>query len=164
MARAMLPWARPMADDTAARPARRKSRPAKRIAAGAAAAPSVRAKRTKKTLGDDFLAAVRADFRAHGAGVIAEVRADKPDQYLKIVLSVLPKDFPGDALVTINQLDGLSDEEIRNRIRSLEAILRPFLDEPAGGGADGISGAAGGAGPEASPQPAGDLRALPTPG
>ncbi|MFA6157517.1 hypothetical protein [Mesorhizobium sp.] len=153
-----------MADDTAARPARRKARPAKRIAAGAAAAPPSRAKRTKKTLGDDFLAAVRADFRAHGAGVIAEVRADKPDQYLKIVLSVLPKDFPGDALVTNNQLDGLSDEEIRSRIRSLEAILRPFLDEPAGRGADRVSGAAGGTGPEASQQSAGGLRALPTPG
>ena len=92
-------------------------------------------------VGDDFLAAVRADFRTHGAGVIAEVRADKPDQYLKIVLSVLPKDFD----VTINQLDALSDEEIRSRIRHLEAVLKPFLQEPADRGEDGISGAAGGA-------------------
>ena len=104
-------------------------------------AAKARPKRTKKTLGDDFLAAVRADFRAHGAGVIAEVRADKPDQYLKIVLSVLPKDFD----VSINQLDGLSDEEIRIRIRSLEAVLRPFLEGRADRGEDGVSGAAGGA-------------------
>jgi Fe-S-cluster formation regulator IscX/YfhJ len=102
-----------------------------------------RPKRAKKTLGDDFLAAVRADFRTHGAGVIAEVRADKPDQYLKIVLSVLPKDLH----VSINQLDGLSDDEIRSRIRGLEAALKPFLEEF--GGEDGISGAAGGTGPQA---------------
>ncbi|OBQ74517.1 hypothetical protein [Mesorhizobium erdmanii] len=129
-----------MTDET--RPARRKTRPAGRKPS-AAPASVPRPKRTKKTLGDDFLAAVRADFRAHGAGVIAEVRADKPDQYLKIVLSVLPKDFP--VLGTINQLDGLSDEEIRSRIRGLEAVLKPFLEEPADGGEDGISGAAGGA-------------------
>ena len=88
----------------------------------------VRPKRAKKTLGDDFIEAVHADFRAHGAGVIASVRADKPDQYLKIVLSVLPKDFD----VTINHLDALSDDEIRQRIRGLEAVLRPFLGPEAG--------------------------------
>ncbi|ESY76964.1 hypothetical protein X740_26345 [Mesorhizobium sp. LNHC221B00] len=70
-------------------------------------------------MGDDFLTAVRADFRTHGAGVIAEVRADKPDQYLKIVLSVLPKDFD----VSINQLDGLSDI-------LFEVIVRKFKPAP----------------------------------
>ena len=106
-----------------------------------------RPKRGKRTLGDDFLAAVRADFRTHGAGVIAEVRADKPDQYLKIVLSVLPKDLPKGLHVSINQLDGLSDDEIRSRIRGLEAALKPFLEDL--GGEDGISGAAVGTGPQA---------------
>jgi hypothetical protein len=57
-----------------------------------AASPS-RPKRSRKTLVDDFAAALRADFRAHGAGVIAAVRAEKPDQYLKVVLTLLPKDF-----------------------------------------------------------------------
>jgi hypothetical protein len=129
-----------MVDEAPTRPARRKVRPARRKPVAASAAQKPRPKRTKKTLGDDFLAAVRADFRAYGAGVIAEVRADKPDQYLKIVLSVLPKDFD----VSINQLDGLSDEEIRSRIRNLEAVLRPFLQEPADRREDGISDAAGG--------------------
>lgn len=129
--------------DEAAEPKRGRARPARRKSAGSTPLRKPRA-RTKKTLGDDFLAAVRADFRAHGAGVIAEVRADKPDQYLKIVLSVLPRDLH----VSINQMDALSDEEIRSRIRALETILRPFLDadpSPADAGARGISGAADGA-------------------
>lgn len=109
-----------MADDFAAGPARRKARPARRKSAGSASAvQKTRPKRTKKTLGDDFLAAVRADFRAYGAGVIAEVRADKPDQYLKIVLSVLPKDFD----VAINHLDALSDI-------LFEVIVRKFRPTP----------------------------------
>lgn len=113
--------------------------------------PAPRPKRAKKTLGDGFLEAIRADFRAHGAGVIAEVRTEKPDQYLKIVLSVLPKDLGAN----INTLDGLSDDEIRQRIRGLEAVLGPFLEEPGlatglaqPGGKEGISQPAGGAGPQ----------------
>jgi hypothetical protein len=118
--------------------------------------PSGRPRRAKKTLADGFLEAIRADFRAHGPGVIAAVRTEKPDQYLKIVLSVLPKDLPRDLLVNINSLDALSDDEIRQRIRGLEAVLRPFLEKPGlatglaqPGGKEGISQPAGGAGPEA---------------
>ncbi|TGQ51000.1 hypothetical protein EN836_26610 [Mesorhizobium sp. M1C.F.Ca.ET.193.01.1.1] len=110
-----------------------------------AAAPA-RPKRPKKTLGDDFAAALRADFRAHGAGVIAAVRAEKPDQYLKVVLTMLPKDFSESLDASENSLDRLSDEEIRSRIRGLEASLRPFLDS----GAD-VSGAARGTRPKAAP-------------
>ncbi|BCG95402.1 hypothetical protein [Mesorhizobium sp. 131-2-1] len=98
---------------------------------------AARPRRTKKTLSDDFAAALRQDFRDHGAGVIAKVRAEKPDQYLKIVLSVLPD--PKDPDANTNTLDALSDEEIRSRIRALETVVRPFLG-------DGISGAAEGAG------------------
>ncbi|WP_189367425.1 hypothetical protein [Mesorhizobium sp. M7A.F.Ca.ET.027.02.1.1] len=140
-----------MADKIATGPARGK--PARRRPAAKPAAQKPRRKRAKKTLGDDFLAAVRADFRTHGAGVIAEVRADKPDQYLKIVLSVLPKDFDA----TINQMDGLSDDEIRSRIRALEAVVKPFLEEPGDVREDGISGADGRTGQTAPDQSTGSL-------
>ncbi|WP_292374808.1 hypothetical protein [Mesorhizobium sp.] len=110
-----------------------------------AATPATRPKRSKKTLGDDFTAALRADFRAHGAGVIAAVRAEKPEQYLKVVLTLLPKDFSQNLDADKNNLDRMSDEEIRNRIRGLEARLRPFLDD-----AD-LSGAARGTGSPPSP-------------
>ena len=119
-----------MADRTA------RSRPGRKAPAGATP------KRTKKTLGDDFLDAVRADFRTHGAGVIAAVRADKPDQYLKIVQSVLPKDLH----VSLDHLETLSDDEIRRRIRGLEAVLGPFGDRS--DGAPPLPGAAAGAGPK----------------
>ncbi|RRH95016.1 hypothetical protein EH240_26035 [Mesorhizobium tamadayense] len=106
-----------------------------------AATRTARHKRSKKTLGDDFAAALRADFRAHGAGVIAAVRAEKPEQYLKVVLTMLPKEFSQGLDANQNSLGQLSDEEIRSRIHGLEASLRPFL----GGDAD-LSGAARGTG------------------
>ncbi|MDX8442201.1 hypothetical protein [Mesorhizobium australafricanum] len=89
---------------------------------------STRPKRLRKTLVDDFAAALRADFRAHGAGVIAAVRAEKPEQYLKVVLTMLPKDFSESVDANQNSLEQLSDEEIRKRIRRIEANLRPFLE------------------------------------
>jgi hypothetical protein len=120
-----------------------RARPGRKATAGATP------KRTKKTLGDDFLDAVRADFRTHGAGVIAAVRADKPDQYLKIVQSVLPKDLasnlPKGLHASTDTLESLSDDEIRRRIRGLEAVLGPFGDQP--DGTPALSGAAAGAGP-----------------
>ncbi|TJV70172.1 MAG: hypothetical protein E5X76_21230 [Mesorhizobium sp.] len=136
----------PRAD--AGKAASRKPAGAKRARSAPVQAAACR-KRPRKTLVDDFAAALRADFRAHGAGVIAAVRAEKPDQYLKVVLTLLPKDFAAssesfDADKT--SLEQLSDEEIRSRIRGLEASLRPLLDSDAG-----LSGAARGVGPKAAP-------------
>ena len=117
-------------------------RTAPRARSGGKAPAGATPKRAKKTLGDDFLDAVRADFRTHGAGVIAAVRADKPDQYLKIVQSVLPKDLH----VSLDHLETLSDDEIRRRIRGLEAVLGPFGDQPRG--EPPLSGPAAGTGPK----------------
>ena len=121
-----------------AKPARRKAaatKPPRRKPADVQAA-AARPKRAKKTLGDDFAAALRADFRAHGAGVIAAVRAEKPEQYLKVVLTMMPKEF-SQGVASDNNLERLSDEEIRSRIRGLEASVRPFLDADLSGAARG---------------------------
>lgn len=146
-----------MAEEAPQRAARRKAKPARRKAGAkttnagrkpAAAvvtgvAATTRPKRARKTLGDDLAAALRADFRAHGAGVIAAVRAEKPEQYLKIVLTMLPKEFSQGFDANTNSLERLSDDEIRSRIRGLETTIRPLLDSDAG-----LSGAAGGSGEE----------------
>ena len=147
-----------MADES--KTARRKSVGVKRATPSrkpgrsqAGTATTARPKRPRKTLVDDFAAALRADFRAHGAGVIAAVRAEKPDQYLKVVLTMLPKDFSQDLDADKNNLDRLSDDEIKSRIRGLEASLRPFLERHVGLEEDAdISGPAGGTGQETSRQ------------
>ena len=103
---------RSMADERKAVP--RKSVGAKRArrkptAPQVDARPATRPKRPRRTLVDDFAAALRADFRAHGAGVIAAVRAEKPDQYLKVVLTLLPKDFSQNLDANQNTLEQFSD-------------------------------------------------------
>ena len=97
-----------------------------------------RPKGARNKLGEAFLEAMLEDFNAHGTDVIEAVRKDKPDQYLKVVASILPKDLN----VNINSMDDLTDDQLIQRIRSLDSAIRPFLD------AQGASGSVGGTGPE----------------
>jgi hypothetical protein len=79
--------------------------------------PAGRPKGSRNALGEDFLKALHADFKEHGVDVIATVRADKPDQYLKVVASILPKQ----AEITINEFDNMDDGQLRH---ALSAALR----------------------------------------
>lgn len=97
-----------------------------------------RPKGARNKLGEAFIEAMHADFEEHGTEVIARVRADKPDQYLKVIASILPKDLN----VNINNMDDLTDDQLIERIRQLDSAIRPFLD------AQGASGSVDGIGPE----------------
>lgn len=82
-----------------------------------------RPKGSRNKLGEAFLEDMLADWEANGPAAIREVRETKPDAYLKVVASVLPKDLN----VNINQTDHMTDEQLVERIRSLDAAIRPFL-------------------------------------
>lgn len=90
-----------------------------------------RPKGSRNKLGEAFLEDMLADWQEHGVAAIATVRAEKPDQYLKVVASILPRDLN----VSINPLEEASDDELIQRLRDLESVIRPFLGAE-GGGAD----------------------------
>ncbi|MFN3169283.1 MAG: hypothetical protein ACE37E_01165 [Hyphomicrobiales bacterium] len=96
-----------------------------------------RPKGSRNKLGEAFMADLYADWEEHGAATIETVRTEKPDQYLKVVASILPKDLN----VNVNHFDDMADDELVERIRSLDDAIRPFLD------AQGTSEADGGVGP-----------------
>src|SRR6185437_4393246 len=52
--------------------------------------PAGRAKGSRNKLGEAFIEAMHADFMEHGTQVIETVRVEKPDQYLKVIASILP--------------------------------------------------------------------------
>ena len=52
-----------------------------------------RPKGARNKLGTEFLEKMLADFQKHGESVIEKVRDEKPDQYLKVVASILPKEI-----------------------------------------------------------------------
>jgi hypothetical protein len=85
-----------------------------------------RTKGARNKLGEAFIQALHDDFEAHGIEAVIKVRDEKPDQYLKVIASLLPKDVN---LNLTDNLGDLSDDELRGEIRKLHASLAPFLAE-----------------------------------
>lgn len=92
--------------------------------------PKGRAKGSRNKLGEAFLADLHANWEEHGAETIEAVRVDKPDVYLKVVASILPRDLN----VNVNNMDDKTDEELIERMRQLDEILGPFLASQGEGG------------------------------
>lgn len=93
-----------------------------------------RPKGSRNKLGEAFLSDMLADWEEHGKQAIATVREERPQDYVKVVASILPRDLN----VTVNPMEEASDEELVQRLRDLEAVIRPFLCTEGGG--DGRSG------------------------
>lgn len=63
--------------------------------------PAGRPKGARQKLGEDFLKAMQEDFATNGSAVITSVRTEKPDQYLKVIASILPKEIELSADVVV---------------------------------------------------------------
>lgn len=95
-----------------------------------------RPKGARNKLGEAFLEDMLASWQTQGREAIERVIADKPEQFLKVVASILPRDLN----VNINNMDDLTDEQLIERIRSLDAAIRPFLDAQGAGDTIGRDG------------------------
>lgn len=85
--------------------------------------PQGRPKGSRNKLSEAFIEALAADFSEHGVDVIETVREEKPDVYIRVVASILPRDMN----VNVGEFGELSDEDLLARIRAMEAAIRPFL-------------------------------------
>ena len=95
-----------------------------------------RPKGARNKLGEAFIEALHDDFNKHGIAAIVKVRTDKPDQYLKVIASLLPKEL------TLNFGDErgeLTDDELIERIRALTETVTPLLAGGAGGSENAAS-------------------------
>lgn len=102
---------------------------------GVSGNPNGRPKGSRNKLGEAFLDDMYADWQENGIAVIQAVRTDKPEVYLKVVASILPKDVN----LNVNTMDELTDEQLIERIRALDATIRPFLDtQGANGDSEGV--------------------------
>jgi hypothetical protein len=81
-----------------------------------------------------FVDALAGDFLRHGAAAIARMREDDPATYMKLCAQVLPKSL----LNSIDPLEAMSDEELRERARQLaeKAGLGARPDPDRAGAAD----------------------------
>jgi hypothetical protein len=81
--------------------------------------PAGRPKGSRTKLGEEFVAAMQADFKEHGADVIEKVRIERPDAYLKVLASILPKELN----VNYNQMDELSDDDLAALLDSVRQLV-----------------------------------------
>ena len=75
---------------------------------------------TRRSFNKDFLLALAADFKKHGAAAIEKVRKQQPAAYMKICALLMPREMK------VEQAGGvkaMSDEQIEEAIAAIEAML-----------------------------------------
>jgi len=93
--------------------------------------PNGRPKGSRNKLGEAFLADMLEDWEANGKSAIEVVRAEKPEQYLKVVASILPKEVN----LRVNEFDDLTDEQLARQFAAIASQLaRAGVDIGAGTG------------------------------
>lgn len=107
--------------------------------AGQSGNPLGRPKGSRSKLGEAFIDAMHADFLAHGPAVVEKVRIEKPDQYLKVIASILPKELH----VKDVSLEDMSDNElidILDTVRTFAASASGSASKPRTGKAQAKAG------------------------
>ena len=83
---------------------------------------------TRRSFNKDFLLALAADFKKHGAAAIEKVRKTQPAVYMKICALLVPREMQIEHSGTIKQM---SDEQIEEAIAALKAMLDARAGETA---------------------------------
>jgi hypothetical protein len=91
---------------------------------------------SRNKLNEKFILALHDDFAKHGPAVIEKVRETRPEIYLKVIASILPRELH---FRTANAFDGISDEELNESLESIRRVLasRTSIGDAKGGPAPG---------------------------
>ena len=95
-----------------------------------------RPKGSRNKLTEQFLSDVYNAWQESGETCIAEMIADKPGDFVKLVATIIPKE----ATLNINDHSEMTDDELAERIRNLATQLAPFLGDGIGDTDEGAKG------------------------
>lgn len=90
--------------------------------------PVGRPKGSRNKLGEAFLAALHDDFERDGVAAIIATRTQHPEQYVRVIASLLPKEFK------IETVSDLTDEQLDARIRTLANLVEIGIAPASGRG------------------------------
>jgi len=83
---------------------------------------------TRRSFNKDFLLALAADFKKHGAAAIEKVRKTQPATYMKICALSVRREMK---VEPAGGVKAMSDEQIEQAIAAIEAILAARAGETA---------------------------------
>lgn len=83
--------------------------------------PNGRPKGARNKLGEDFIKALADDFSKHGVTAIREMRKEKPNEYVKVVASLLPKHVEVKD-VTLDEFDRDELATLLDAVRAARAV------------------------------------------
>src|SRR5262245_1001473 len=83
---------------------------------------------TRRSFNKDFLLALAADFKKHGAAAIEKVRKQQPGAYMKICALLVPREMK---VEHSGGVKAMSDEEIEQTIAAIRAMLDVRADDAA---------------------------------
>jgi hypothetical protein len=83
------------------------------------APPRVPMRPPRGRIAEDFLAALAADFAAHGKAVVSLLRREEPAHYLRLVAGLVPKEAEAK-----RALEELSDDDLQRLADLLAAAAR----------------------------------------
>lgn len=95
-----------------------KDREAGRFITGNKGGPG-RPKGSRNKLGEDFIEALFWDWLEHGPGVIETVRRDRPQEYLKLVAGLIPRQIE----IPRGAFDDVSDDELAAIVAAARAAV-----------------------------------------
>ena len=97
-----------------------------KFASGWSGNPGGSLEATRRSFNKDFLLALAADFKKHGAAAIEKVRKTQPAVYMKICALLVPREMQIEHSGTIKQM---SDEQIEQAILAVRALMeRRMID------------------------------------
>ena len=83
---------------------------------------------TRRSFNKDFLLALAADFKKHGAAAIEKVRKQQPAAYMKICALLVPREMQVEHTNSIKQM---SDEQLEQGIEAIQTMLAARAGEAA---------------------------------
>jgi hypothetical protein len=99
--------------------------------------PAGRAVGSRSKLSEKFIQALHDDFAEHGPSVIERVRAKQPGIYLKVVASLLPREFN---VRSEPLFEGMTNEALSELIESVRCELAARAPEGSDLGSEKTSG------------------------
>ena len=91
-----------------------------KFAPGVSGNPGGSLEATRRSFNKDFLLALAADFKKHGASAIEKVRKQQPAAYMKICALLVPREM---RVEHSGGVKSMTDEELERGIEAIQSML-----------------------------------------